>query len=269
MDDNPYRAIECGEPGRIGWRVRYYDSLPSTQIKAADLVTTGEPTGTVVIADCQTAGRGRLGRSWHSPAGLNLYLSVILRTRLAPSMYPQISLVAGVAATEALESFAPGLVALKWPNDLWLGGKKTGGILAETAGTQSTADAAVLLGIGINVNLDRDQMTPDIVARATSVRIATGKPCNRIALAAALFERLNRRLGELEQSGFGSIRPLWERYSALTGKRVTVINGSERQTGVVKGIDSDGALLLDGEGGPERIIAGDVSLEGAYGQDGE
>src|SRR5271155_988680 len=125
MNDNPYHAVESAEPGRIGWRVRYYDSLPSTQLTAGELAAAGELAGTVVIADRHTAGRARLGRSWHSPAGMNLYLSVILRPALAPAMYPQISLVAGVAAAEALESVAPGLVALKWPNDLWLGGKKT------------------------------------------------------------------------------------------------------------------------------------------------
>jgi BirA family biotin operon repressor/biotin-[acetyl-CoA-carboxylase] ligase len=264
MRENPYKNIESGEPGRIGWRICYYTSLPSTQRKATELVERDEPGGTVVIAERQTAGRGRMGRSWHSPPGVNLYLSVILRPRVASEMLSRISLVAGVAAAEALDSVAPGLVALKWPNDLWLQGKKAGGIIAEIVLDKSNQVAAVVLGIGINVNLDRSQIPPDLSARATSIRIATGRPCDRIALAATLFDHLNRRLSEVEQSGFDSIRLLWERYSALTGKRVTVINGAERLTGIVAGIDTDGALLLDRKCGRERIIAGDVSVEGAY-----
>src|SRR5579864_2771981 len=120
MASNPYREIEAGEPGRIGWRIHYYDEVDSTQRIAAEFANQGAAQGTVVIAELQNAGRGRMGRQWHSPLGVNLYATIILRPTMPLNEVPRLSLVAGVAAAEALETVAPGLVALKWPNDVWL-----------------------------------------------------------------------------------------------------------------------------------------------------
>ena len=131
MPENPYQAIERGGPGAIGWRIHYFETLDSTQEQAAELAVHGAAHGTVVIAERQSAGRGRMGRRWHSPPGVNLYITIILRPRIAPEALPPLSLVAGVALAEAVETVAPGMVALKWPNDLWLDRKKAGGIIAE------------------------------------------------------------------------------------------------------------------------------------------
>jgi BirA family biotin operon repressor/biotin-[acetyl-CoA-carboxylase] ligase len=261
--DNPYQAIERGEPGTIGWRIHYFDELTSTQDYAAELAEKGTPQGAVVIAETQRAGHGRLGRQWYSPPGVNLYMTVILRPRLSPSAVPCLNLMAGVAAAEAIETVAPGIVALKWPNDIWLRGKKTGGILARamTDGQQVTY---VLLGIGLNLNLKTGDIPDDLRGIATSVQIETGSECDRAALAATLFLRLNRRYTEMQQGGFATILPLWEHYSALTGKTVTVVDAGKQETGVVKGIDDDGALILDGAAGLTRILAGDVSIAGAH-----
>jgi BirA family transcriptional regulator, biotin operon repressor / biotin---[acetyl-CoA-carboxylase] ligase len=268
MAPNPYHQIENGEPGRIGWRIHYFDEVGSTQRVAAELAEEGAAQGTVVIAERQSAGRGRMGRSWHSPAGVNLYMTIILRPTMPLGQVPRLSLVAGVAAAEALETVAPGIVALKWPNDVWLRGRKAAGIIAEAVTDPSQGLTCVLLGIGINVNLALKDVPAELRDKATSVRIATGRACDRIELASALFNRLHSRYMEIEETGFATVRPAWERYSALTGRRVTVVDGDARIAGVVRGIDDDGALLIDTDTGPARILAGEVdsdfSIEGAY-----
>ena len=264
MPTNPYHSIESGPPGRVGWRIHYFNEVASTQRVAAEMADEGAASGTVVIAELQTAGRGRLGRSWHSPSGVNLYMTIILRPTRPLAEVSRLSLVAGVAAAEALETVAPGIVALKWPNDVWLNGRKAGGIIAEAVTDASQALRCVLLGIGLNVNLALHDVPPDLRDKATSVRIATGRACDRIELAATLCNRLHTRYMEVEADGFAAVRPAWERYSALTGRRVTVLDGETRIAGVVRGIDSEGALILETDAGPERILTGDVSIEGAY-----
>jgi BirA family biotin operon repressor/biotin-[acetyl-CoA-carboxylase] ligase len=263
MPENPYQTIERGGSGEIGWRIHYSETIGSTQEQAAELAAHGAAHGTAVIAEHQSAGRGRMNRHWHSPPGVNLYVSVILRSRMTPETLPQLSLVAGLALAEAVEAVAPGMVGLKWPNDLWLGRKKAGGIIAETVAERGRI-AAVILGIGINVNLAYDELPAELRATATSIRAATGVECDRIALASALFSRLNNRYMEAESLGFGPLRPLWENYSVLTGTTVTVVSGAGRQSGMVRGIDSEGALLIEDSGELRRIVAGDVRLEGAY-----
>lgn len=266
MASNPYQAIETGGPGRIGWRIHYFERLDSTQETAGEFAAGGSPQGTVVIAEQQSAGRGRMGRRWHSPPGVNLYMTIILRPKMPAAEVPRLSLMAGVATAETIEAEAPGLVALKWPNDVWLNGRKVGGIIAEAVADSRQQLSCVLLGIGLNVNLPARGIPNELCNLATSLRVATGRLHDRIALAARLFSRLDSRYMETEARGFGAVRPVWERYSALTGKRVTIAEGPSRQAGVVRGIDSDGALLLD-TGGEKltRILTGDVSIEGAYG----
>ena len=148
---------------------------------------------------------------------------------------PRLSLVAGVATAEALEREAPGIVALKWPNDVWLRGRKAGGIIAEAVTDARQKLDCVLLGIGININLAADDIPPELRDKATSMRIATGHPCDRIAIADSLFNLLDSRYMESLTRGFESVMPAWERYSALTGKRIAIVEGGRRQSGVVKG----------------------------------
>ena len=264
MSSNPYTAIERGAAGTIGWRIHYFDEVGSTQRVAAEMAEAGAASGTVVIAEQQTAGRGRLGRSWHSPSGVSLYSTTILRPSMPIGEVPQLSLVAGVAAAEALETVAPGLVALKWPNDVWLKGRKTGGIIAEAITDPHSQLACVLLGIGLNLNLAARDLPEDLRDKATSVRIATGRHCDRIAIAAALFNRLDSRYMEAESNGFAAMRSEYEKYSALTGKKVAVIESAARISGIVTGVGDDGALILETASGQRRVRAGEVSVEGAY-----
>jgi BirA family transcriptional regulator, biotin operon repressor / biotin---[acetyl-CoA-carboxylase] ligase len=261
---NPYQAISSGTPGRIGWDIRYFDEVDSTQRVAAELARNGAAQGTVVIAERQNAGRGRLGRTWHSPAGVNLYMTLILRPQMPVAEVPQLSLAAGVGVAEALETIAPGLVALKWPNDIWLRQRKAGGIIAEAVSDVTQALLCVLLGIGLNLNLASKDIPPELSDKATSVLIATGLECDRVRFAAAVFDLLDARYRAVETLGFAAVRHLYERYFALNGRRVTVIDGLAKTEGVIRGIDADGALLLDTASGLNRILSGDVSIEGAY-----
>ncbi len=264
MPKHPYTAIENHQPGTIGCQIHYFEEVESTQNIARNLAAEGAPHGTVVIAETQSAGRGRMGRGWHSPPGVNLYTTIILRPKIAMAEVPRLSLVAGIAAAEALEEVAPGIVQLKWPNDVWLNGRKAGGIISEAVTDRTQQLDSVLVGIGLNLNLAAADVPPEIRERAISVLIATGRRCDRIAVANSLFTRLNIRYDESVTNGFAAVRPHWERYSALTGKRVTVVDAGTREEGVVTGIDAEGALLLETANGTRRIIAGDVTLEGAY-----
>jgi BirA family transcriptional regulator, biotin operon repressor / biotin---[acetyl-CoA-carboxylase] ligase len=264
MSPNPYAEIERGAPGTIGWRIHYFDEVGSTQKVAAEMVEAGAASGTVVIADQQTAGRGRLGRSWHSPPGKNLYATVILRPKMPIAEVPRLSLVAGVAAAEAIATVAPRMVALKWPNDVWLKGRKAGGIIAEAVTDPAQNLVCVLLGIGLNLNLSPADIPEELQDKATSVRIATGRHCDRIEVAASLFNRLDSRYMEAEAHGFAAIRADYESYFALTGKTVTVSDGATRVGGRVAGVDNEGALMLETDEGLQRILAGEVSVEGAY-----
>lgn len=264
MSRNPYAEVEHGAPGTIGWRVHYFDEVGSTQKVAAEMVEAGAAPGTVVIAERQTAGRGRLGRSWHSPPGLNLYATFILHPWMPIAEVPRLSLMAGVAVADTLATVAPGMVALKWPNDVWLKGRKAGGIIAEAIADSAQKLVCVLLGIGLNLNLATYDIPEELRAKATSVRIATGRRCDRIAIAATLFKRLDARYREAAAYGFAAMRPDYEKYFALTGKHVTVHDGTTQLSGCVTGVDAEGALVMETKSGVQRILAGEVSVVGAY-----
>jgi BirA family biotin operon repressor/biotin-[acetyl-CoA-carboxylase] ligase len=262
---NPYHAIESAKPGTIGWCIHYLETATSTQDIAAQLARDGAASGTVVIAETQTAGRGRKARQWYSPPGVNLYLTVILRPKIIPAELPRVSLAAGLAVAQTLDSVAPGMVQLKWPNDVWLRGKKVAGILAQAVNVDTHETTVVLLGIGINVNLAAGDILPELRDAATSVRIEVGAPCDRVMLAAALFARLNAIIAELERDGFSEIRARWEGLSALTGKTVKVLDYGPEYTGKVKGIDENGALLLETKSNNlVRLRAGEVTLSGSW-----
>ncbi len=262
--DNPYQTIASGFPGHIGCDIRYFQEVDSTQRIAAALAQEGAAEGTVVIAESQSAGRGRLGRSWHSPAGVNLYATAILRPRIAVSDVPQLGLAAGVALAEALETVAPGLVGLKWPNDVWLAGRKGGGILAEALTDANSGLIAVLIGIGVNLNLPASEIPFELRDKATSVLATTGVRVDRVGFAEHLFRRLELRYRAAETGGFRAVRELYQRYFALNGRRVSVLEGDATTQGIVRGVDADGALILETTLGRLRILSGDVTLEGVY-----
>jgi len=243
---------------RLGTRFHYFQEIDSTNSYARRLAEAGAPEGEVVIAERQSAGRGRLGRSWESPPYCNLYFSLLLRPALAPVHAPQITLMAAVALADTVAAFVAEPPAIKWPNDILLQGKKLAGIL-----TESSCDAKriefVILGIGVNLNFPRERMPESIRDRATSLMEVGGKSFSREKFLRRLIQDLDRCYGVLEALGFAAIAPRWEAYFALRGRRVRVEMVDEALSGTATGIDGDGALLLEAEDGVlHRVLAGDV-----------
>lgn len=243
---------------RLGVKLHYYLEIDSTNRHARQLAENGALEGEIVIAEQQTSGRGRLGRSWVSPPFLNLYLSIILRPNLPPAQAAQITLMAAVAVADAVGCFAPEPPAIKWPNDILLRGKKLAGILTESSITAEKVNY-VVLGIGINLNFPHALMPDAIRRRATSLMECAGKTVSREAFLGRLIQDLDRCYGILGEAGFDAIAPRWEAHFNFRGKRVRVEMGDETLAGVAKGIDRDGALIVEGDGGQyHRVLAGDV-----------
>jgi len=251
------------ETARFGRRLECFETIDSTNVHAARLAREDAPEGTLVLAEAQTRGRGRLGRSWVSPARVNLYASFVLRPRLAPPDAPQLALAAAVAVARTLDTLAPGRVAIKWPNDCLLDGKKVAGILTEMD-AEVDRIRSVVLGIGVNLNAPARAFPPELRAMATSVWLATGTRVERARFAAALCGALEGVYDRVVRDGFAVIAPEWESLSCLTGRRVTIDGAGRRSEGTVRGIDERGRLVLDGTNGEERIMAGDVSIVDGY-----
>lgn len=248
------------DSGKIGWKVHEFESLGSTNDEANRLAVGGAAEGEVVIADCQTAGRGRLDRQWESPAGKNIYLSIILRPETPPTTTSQLTLVAAVAVAETLAKFSKERPAVKWPNDVLIDGKKVCGILTEMSAKRDKTDF-VILGIGINVNTDLDDFSAEIKETATSLALIKGSTSDRAEIQTELFQKLEHWYRTYLTQGF---LPIYERYTALSclkGQRVEVVFENERKQGIAQGIDDTGALLIKTDDDQiERIIAGDVII---------
>jgi BirA family biotin operon repressor/biotin-[acetyl-CoA-carboxylase] ligase len=248
----------------LGRVVHYQETVDSTNRIARDLARAGAPHGAVIIADSQTAGRGRLGRSWFSPPGANLYLSVVLRPEVPPARAPQLALVAATAVAKTVEVVGGVRPEIKWPNDVLLEGRKVAGILAEL---DSEADrvTVVIVGIGVNLNVSERDLEVALHCPATAVAAATGASVDRAAFAARLLIELEERYCRYVAHGFGGLREEWESYSCLTGRRVTVAGPEGQQCGRVLGVDADGALRLRGSRGTTvRVLAGDVTVSGGW-----
>jgi len=253
----PDIAVALGAAGsRLGLfagQVTWFRSLGSTNDLLLGRAVSGAPEGTVIVAGAQTAGRGRLGRTWHSPEGAGLYVSVLLRPSRA--MVALLTLAAGVAIADGLHAVTGLDPALKWPNDLWVGQRKLGGILAEGTVTPG-APAQVVVGFGLN--LMRAALPPDVAGRATSLEEETGRPAERGEVLAACLGALARRYGQLATDPAGVLDAWRVRARPLMGRRVEWDSLEGLRSGVSAGVDEDGALRVQTASGVERIIAGEV-----------
>ena len=238
-------------------RVLRYESLPSTNTEVARLASDGAEEGAAVVADEQTAGRGRLQRAWSSPKGAGLYFSILLRPTLALDRWPLITFVAALATGDALLEASRVETDIKWPNDLLANERKICGILAEAIETPT--GRAVVLGIGIN--LTNQAFPDDLMDVATSVANESGRPAEREAILAALLQAVARWYSLLQElDGAEKIVAAWSnRSSFATGKLVQVTNGAEVLHGHTCGIENDGALRLETTQGIQLIRAGDVT----------
>jgi BirA family biotin operon repressor/biotin-[acetyl-CoA-carboxylase] ligase len=249
-----------------GWLAReihHFDETDSTNRVALELARANAAHGTTVVAEGQTAGRGRLGRSFFSPPYLNLYTSIVLRPRLHTADAPTLILAAAVAVAEAVAGALDDdeAVEIKWPNDVLLGGLKTSGILMEL-GAEATRVAFLVLGIGVNLNVPRESFPDEFRSLATSLSSHAGRPIDRVAFARRLYHALEEVLDAHAAEGFAALRPRFESRFRMVGRRVRVrdLDGSE-SAGRCAGIDEDGALLLESESGEKtRVVAGDVTI---------
>ncbi|MCF8383788.1 MAG: biotin--[acetyl-CoA-carboxylase] ligase [Chlorobium sp.] len=242
----------------------YHKETASTNLLAKKLAAEGAPEGTVVAADTQSAGRGRLGRSWISPAGRNLYFSLILRPSVASLRIPQITLLAAAAIHRALCAAFPSINAgIKWPNDILCGGRKLCGVLCEMQ-SEPGLTHFVVVGIGINVN--QESFPEELQEKATSLRLETGAGVSRSELLAGALNRFeDLYLQWQEEDDLGFILPYLERYSLLQGMDVIVDQFSRQVAGKVCGIACGGELVLQTEDGSRlNISSGEASLRNTY-----
>jgi len=243
-------------------RLHFCTETDSTNDVALSLVLAGAPAGTSVLADVQHAGRGRRGREWSSPAGAGVYLSVIVRPRGAPGSTTLITLGAGVAVARAVRSAAGLPVELKWPNDIVIGRpwRKIGGVLCEAVGNGPRFEAVV---IGVGLNVCRAVHPPTVASRATSMEIELGRSIDRGPLVVELLAGLRTMMDVLDRGDGDAICLAWRELgqAGLAGARVTWRDQDVERRGRARGIDADGALLVEREGRLERLIAGEIEWE--------
>jgi BirA family biotin operon repressor/biotin-[acetyl-CoA-carboxylase] ligase len=245
----------------FGGNIQHYFKIGSTNSAAIEAAAAGAPEGTTLLAEQQTAGRGRGNHSWHSEHSTGIYCSVILRPALPPSEVLVLSLAAGLAVQSAVQELVPGSEPdLKWPNDVMLEGRKFCGILTEM-NAEPTRVRYVVVGIGINVN--QASFSTDLREIATSVRIATGTECSRVELCAALLKSLEREYRGLLEDGAAResiLRRFQERSSWTRGKRVRIEENGEFR-GMTEGLDSRGFLLVRTPEGVRTVLSGTVRAE--------
>lgn len=248
----------------IGRRIDSHETIDSTNLEAKRIAAEGAPDGTVVVAEEQGVGRGRLSRPFFSPPGKGIWFSVLLRPDfLLPQEAPKFTLLAAVAVARAMKSFdlTP---AIKWPNDLLYEGKKLVGILTEMS-AELDRIGYIVIGTGINVNIAEDEFPEELREVATSLAIMKGEKLPRVKFLQAVLRAMDDLYGKVRQQGFAPVLTEWRAYSITLGQKVRVIGareGVDSFEGVAKDIDEDGALLVETEGDKKlrRVVAGDVSI---------
>ena len=252
-------------PVEFPWKhsIQYFPTIDSTNTRAKLLAAQGAPHGTVLIAGHQSGGRGRMGRSFHSPEGMGIYLSVILRPNCPATDLMHLTCAAGVAMCNAVEAAAGFRPGIKWTNDLIWGKRKLGGILTELSlKSNGTADYAVV-GIGINCCQQPDDFPEDIRSIATSLSMVSGKPVTPAKLAAAMVAQLQKMADTLFD---GTWISRYEADCVTVGQEISIVRGDTVRHGTAVGVDTEGALLVRfPDGHVEAVASGEVSIRGMYG----
>jgi BirA family biotin operon repressor/biotin-[acetyl-CoA-carboxylase] ligase len=240
--------------------ILFFDETDSTNSRAIECAEKGCAEGTLVIAESQSGGRGRLGRKWLSPKGTGVYLSMVLRPAMDPRRASSVTLVTALALAEALKHLGKISLTIKWPNDLLSGGKKLAGILTEMS-AEIDAVNYLVIGVGVNVHTAVDDMPEEIRPIATSFAAAAGKTVRRARVVREFLKRFERYYRLFCASGFPAIRETLIAESGFLGQRVQVSAFGARQSGTVIDIDANGVLILrDDEGAVHEIISGDVAI---------
>lgn len=245
----------------IGRDIRVFEQTTSTNDVIEKLARDGVREGVVVFAESQTHGRGRLGRKWLSPARKGLWFSILLRPNLRPQEATRLTVASAVALRRAIVAETKLRPEIKWPNDILLGGKKVCGILTEMSAEQDKV-RYIILGIGLDVNLNANELPADLKKIATSLKIETGETISRAALATTILSELDKVYAAIGAGKFSGIADEWEEHCATIGKNVIVQVGDRKIRGSAESLDDTGALLLRTEHGRlEPIFGGDVTVE--------
>ena len=238
----------------IGRKIYYFEGIASTMDTAVQLGIKGAPEGTLVLAEAQTKGRGRLGRSWFSPKYKGIYLSLILRPGILPSQSPLLTLLSAVSICEAVKEVADADTKIKWPNDILISDKKLGGILTEL-NAETDKINFVVIGIGLNINNEKK----NLVSGATSLRNEKKENINRIELLREMLRKIENNYLLFKAQGPAVIIDKWREHNITLGRRVKVYSQKEHYEGQALDIDKDGGLLLRNDHGLiQKITAGDV-----------
>jgi BirA family transcriptional regulator, biotin operon repressor / biotin---[acetyl-CoA-carboxylase] ligase len=256
------RDKRAGRPRSvIGRDIQVFEQTTSTNDVLEKFARDGVKEGVVVFAESQTKGRGRLGRKWISPERKGLWFSVLLRPDLRPQEATQLTVASATALRRAIAAETGLQPEIKWPNDILIGGKKVAGILTEL-GAELDRIKHIILGIGVDVNLDAGELPPELRKTATSLKIESGGEVSRAELATAILRELDFDYARICSGKFSAVADEWEAHCATIGKNVTVLIGDRKLRGRAESLDDDGALLVRTEHGHlERIIGGDVTLE--------
>ena len=244
---------------QFGCKIYTFDTIDSTNNCARALAGCWADEGTVIIAEQQTAGRGRLGRPWIANPNENLTFSIILRPSIAADATNLLPLSVSVAVAQAVEEIAGLKLECKWPNDLILSNKKVAGILLEGSFKQNQVEW-IVIGIGINVNQTR--FPGELEQKATSLKLAAGRDVDRIALFHKILETLEKFYRKGSESGFQSILPDWIARTSMIDKQISLMENGNLLSGTVKGLSRDGGLILRSNGGERTLFAGDVTIVG-------
>ncbi|MGB2990087.1 MAG: biotin--[acetyl-CoA-carboxylase] ligase [Candidatus Zixiibacteriota bacterium] len=243
----------------LGKDVLSYRSVGSTNRLGFRLAEAGAKEGTLIVADEQTKGKGRMGRGWYSPPGLGLWISLILRPNVPPFKAPGLSICAGLALAQTIRKLTGLDAKVKWPNDCLINGLKVGGILLELSAELDRTNF-VVAGIGVNVNHLPKDFPKNLSARATSIRIEWGEEVSRVKLLAAFLHRFESIYLDFKKKGLAPQRALIKRFSSLLGRKVAVKFGGEKIEGMAQDIDDNGSLLIRTASGERAVRAGEVTV---------
>jgi BirA family biotin operon repressor/biotin-[acetyl-CoA-carboxylase] ligase len=244
---------------RFGSKIYTFDTIDSTNNCARALAGCWADEGTVIIAEEQTAGRGRLGRTWQANPNENLTFSIILRPKMSPEAINLLPLSVSVAVVQAVEQVTGVRLECKWPNDLLADNRKVAGILLEGSFSRNTVDW-IVIGIGINVN--QTIFPADLEQKATSLKLAAKKEIDRTKLFRSILESLERYYRAGTENGFQSILPDWIAHTTMIDKNISVMENGKVFSGVVKGLSRDGGLILRTDNTERTLFAGDVTILG-------
>jgi BirA family biotin operon repressor/biotin-[acetyl-CoA-carboxylase] ligase len=265
-DLSPERVRRMLAGSAFGANVVYLERIDSTNRLAKELASVGAPDGTVVMAETQTAGRGRMGRQWVSPGHLNLLFSVLLRPGCPPEDVFGLTMALAIGATEAIRQRCGLVVKIKWPNDLYVGRKKLGGLLTELT-LEGRSVAYAVLGLGLNVNWS-PRADKEILQPATSIIDEIGRRVSRGELLALILKRFEIHYQSFRSGDLEAILRSRNEHCLVLGREVLIMAPDGDVKGVAVRIDRDGALVIRQEGGMERrIVSGEVSLRLASSQD--